>query len=138
MPAGEQSPAFRNIYRDCELIMTTATDDVTEEVLNGENCPKFDVAEHLDSPEVIAAYLSEAFTEGDSALIAEALRDAARAEGMSEIANRTGLARESLYKALRQGSQPRLDTILRVLKALGFELVVKPVPNVGSSDLCDD
>jgi len=90
--------------------------------------PVFDVAEHLDTPEVLAAYLSEVFADGDPALIAEALNAASRATGMAEVASKAGIGRESLYKALRPGSQPRLETILGVVKALGFQLVVQPVP----------
>lgn len=102
-----------------------------------EAFPEFDVAEHLDSPEIVAAYLSDFFAEGEPAMIAEALRTASRAKGMAEIANKAGLARESLYKALRPGSQPRLETILRVLNALGFQLVVQPLLDVEKSD-CED
>lgn len=91
--------------------------------------PAFDVAEHLDSPEVLAAYLSEAFADGDPALIAEALNAASRATGMAEVASKAGIAREALYKALRPGSQPRLETILGVVNALGYRLVVEPIPS---------
>jgi probable addiction module antidote protein len=118
--------------------MTTATDCTTEGSLKIEDLPTFDVAEHLDSPEVLAAYLSDFFVEGDPAMIAEALGDASRAKGMAEVASQAGLARESLYKALRPGSQPRLETILRVLKALGFQLVVQPISNVGIDTEHDD
>lgn len=89
--------------------------------------PTFDVADFLDSPEILAAYLSEVFADGDPGLIAEALNAASRATGMSEVANRAGIGRESLYKALRPGSQPRLETILGVVKALGCKLVVEPI-----------
>jgi probable addiction module antidote protein len=95
-----------------------------------EPYPVFDIAAHLDSPEVVAAYLSEFFAEGDPAMIASALNDAARATGMPEVATKSGLAREAIYKALRPGSQPRMETILRVLKALGYQLVVQPIPSV--------
>jgi probable addiction module antidote protein len=87
----------------------------------------FDVAEYLNSPEVLAAYLSEAFADGDPALIAEALNAASRATGMAEVASKAGIAREALYKALRPGSQPRLETIMGVVKALGYKLVVEPI-----------
>jgi probable addiction module antidote protein len=93
-----------------------------------EPYPVFDIAAHLDSPEVVAAYLSEFFAEGDPAMIASALSDAARATGMPAVAAKSGLAREAIYKALRPGSQPRMETILRVLKALGYQLVVQPIP----------
>jgi probable addiction module antidote protein len=117
--------------------MTTVKDDdrATGELSGSkiEPFPEFDVAEHLDSPEILAAYLSDFFAEGDPAMIAEALRTASRAKGMAEVASKAGLARESLYKALRPGSQPRLETILRVLNALGLQLVVQPLLNVGNS-----
>jgi probable addiction module antidote protein len=90
--------------------------------------PNFDVADYLDSPELLAAYLSEAFFKADSSLIAESLRTASRAKGMADVASKAGLARESLYKALRPGSQPRLETILGVLDALGMQLVVQAMP----------
>jgi probable addiction module antidote protein len=88
--------------------------------------PTFDVAEYLDSPEMLAAYLSEVFADGDPALIAEALNTASRATGMAEVASKAGIAREALYKALRPGSQPRLETTLGVLRALGMQVVIQP------------
>jgi probable addiction module antidote protein len=102
-----------------------------------EALPTFDVSEHLDSPAVVAAYLSEFFEEGDPGLIAQALGDAARATGMPAVAAKSGLAREALYKALRPGSQPRMETILRVLKALGYKLVVQPASEVVSETESD-
>ena len=92
--------------------------------------PTFDVSDYLDSPEVLAAYLTEAFSDGDPALIAEALNAASRATGMAEVASKAGVAREALYKALRPGSQPRLETIMGVVKALGLQLVVEPIPSL--------
>jgi len=89
--------------------------------------PTFDVADYLDSPEILAAYLTEAFADGDPALIAEALNAASRATGMAEVAGKAGIAREALYKALRPGSQPRLETIMGVVKALGCRIVVTPI-----------
>lgn len=89
--------------------------------------PTFDVADYLDSPEMLAAYLTEAFADGDPALITEALNAASRAAGMAQVASKAGIAREALYKALRPGSQPRLETIMGVVKALGFQLIVAPI-----------
>jgi len=91
--------------------------------------PTFDVADHLDSPEVLAAYLTEAFADGNPALIAEALNAASRATGMAEVASKAGIAREALYKALRPGSQPRLETIMGVVRALGLQFVLEPIPD---------
>lgn len=84
----------------------------------------YDVAEHLRTPEEMAAYLEACLDEagGDSAFIARALGNIARAKGMSEVASRTGLSRESLYKALSGERSPNFDTVLKVVAALGLKL----------------
>jgi probable addiction module antidote protein len=85
---------------------------------------RYDVAEHLRTPEEMAAYLEACMLEadGDAAFVAKALGDIARAKGMSQIARDTGLSRESLYKALSGERTPSFDTILKVLDALGLKL----------------
>ena len=83
---------------------------------------QWDPAEHLDSPKAIAAYLEAAFEEGDPALIATALGDVARAQGMTQLANRAGVTREALYKALSPTGDPRLSTLLGVMKAMGIKI----------------
>ena len=89
---------------------------------------RYDVAEHLRTPEEMAAYLEATLEEakGDAALIAKALGDIARAKGMAQVARDAGLSRESLYKALSGERNPDFDTILRVLEALGLELHAQP------------
>ncbi len=84
---------------------------------------KYDVAEHLRSPEEMAAYLEACLEEadGDAAFIAKTLGDIARAKGMSQVARDAGLSRESLYKALSGERSPGFDTILKVLNALGLK-----------------
>jgi probable addiction module antidote protein len=86
----------------------------------------WDVAEHLDSPEAIAAYLDAAMEDGDPSLIAAALGDVARARGMTQMAKETGIARESLYRALSPDGHPEFSTVLKVMKAFGLRL--SPVP----------
>ncbi len=54
-----------------------------------------------------------------------AIGDVAKARGMTQMAKKTGLGRESLYKALRLGSHPRFETIKTVFQALGMKIVVK-------------
>jgi probable addiction module antidote protein len=85
---------------------------------------RYDVAEHLRTPEEMAAYLEASFEEanGDAAFIAKALGDIARAKGMAKVARDTGLSRESLYKALSGDRSPGFDTILKVIAALGLKL----------------
>lgn len=84
----------------------------------------YDVAKQLRTHEEMAAYLDAWLTEApeDSAGIARALGDIARAKGMAQLARDTGLSRESLYKALSDNGNPSLDTVLRVAKALGLRL----------------
>ena len=85
---------------------------------------KYDVAEHLRTPEEMAAYLEACLEEadGDAAYIAKALGDIARAKGMAQVARDAGLSRESLYKALSGERSPDFDTILKVVGALGLQL----------------
>jgi probable addiction module antidote protein len=85
---------------------------------------RYDVTEHLRTPEEMAAYLEACLEEanGDAALIAKALGDIARAKGMSQVARDAGLSRESLYKALSGERSPGFDTILKVIAALGLKL----------------
>jgi probable addiction module antidote protein len=85
---------------------------------------RYDVAEHLRTPEEMAAYLEASLDEanGDAAFIAKALGDIARAKGMGQVARDTGLSRESLYKALSGERSPDFDTVLKVVNALGLRL----------------
>ena len=94
----------------------------------GTKVKDYDVAEHLRTPEEMAAYLEACLAEcdGDPAFVAKALGDIARAKGMAALARETGLGRESLYKALSSDGNPQLGTILKVAKALGLELSVRP------------
>ena len=86
----------------------------------------FDAADYLDSPEMIAAYLTEAFESDDPAAIAMAIGAVARARGMSAVAEQTGLSRENLYRSLGGEAKPEFATILKVLHALGIALVAQP------------
>ena len=85
---------------------------------------RYDVAEHLRSPEEMAAYLEACLevANGDAAFIAKAIGDIARAKGMAKVARDAGLSRESLYKALSGDRRPDFDTILKVIGALGLKL----------------
>jgi len=80
------------------------------------------ITDHLKTKEAREAYLNAAFEDGDSAVIAAALGDIAKAEGMSKVAKKAGMGRESLYKALSSDGNPALATILKVLKAFDLNL----------------
>ena len=90
---------------------------------------KYDVSEHLRSPEEMVAYLEACIEEanGDAAFIAKALGHIARARGMSQVARDAGLSRESLYKALSGERSPNFDTVLKVIDALGLKLHAEAV-----------
>ncbi len=85
---------------------------------------RWDSADYLKSNRDIAEYLDAVLEDGDPALVAHALGVVARAKGMTSIAGKAGLGRESLYKALSSDGNPELATFLKVIKALGLRLRV--------------
>lgn len=89
-----------------------------------EKFTRFDAVDYLDSEEMIAEYLTAALEDENPDVFLAAIADVAKARGMSVIAERAGLGRESLYKALVPGAKPRYDTILKVLHSLGVKLTV--------------
>jgi probable addiction module antidote protein len=86
----------------------------------------YDSAEYLTNNDAIHAYMEEALETNDPALIAKALGTVARARGMSQIAKKAGLSRESLYKALSTEGNPEFGTVIRVMHALGLKFSVTP------------
>lgn len=86
----------------------------------------FDAARYLKSPEAQTELLSDAFASGDARYIATALGVVARARGMTTVAREAGVTREALYKALSEDGDPRLTTLIGVLKALGIRLSAAP------------
>lgn len=91
---------------------------------------KFDVADYLDSEEMIAAYLNTVLEEGNSSDIINAIGDVAKAIGMTKIAEKTGMSRPSLYKALSDGAKPQFATIMKVLNAIGGQIQINPKSSV--------
>lgn len=87
-----------------------------------EQITDFDTSEMLDTPEVRNAYLQNALDSGDPDLFLMAVGNVAKAEGLSAIADRSGLTRASLYKAIKPGAKPRFDTIARIIRASGAEI----------------
>ena len=86
----------------------------------------FDISDYLDSEEMIAEYLNSILEDGDSSDLIVAIGHVAKAIGMTKIAEKTGMSRPSLYKALSDGSKPQLATIMKVLEAIGGQINVKP------------
>ncbi|HML13432.1 MAG TPA: addiction module antidote protein [Xanthobacteraceae bacterium] len=83
---------------------------------------RWDPAAHLRNEADMAAYLNAALSDGDPALVAAVLGDIARAKGMTGVARKAGLGRESLYKSLSPQGHPELATVLKVVHALGLKL----------------
>jgi probable addiction module antidote protein len=88
----------------------------------------FDAAAHLADDEARSGFLSEALATGNPAYVAHALGVVARSRGMADVARQAGLSRQSLYRALGEGGNPALDTILKVVQALGIQLQAAPAP----------
>jgi len=92
----------------------------------GEKLTPFDPAEGLTTDDAITAFMEEAFKTEDGGYIAHALGVVARAKGMTQIANETGLSREQLYRSFSETGNPTLKTTLAVMKALGISLTAAP------------
>ena len=86
---------------------------------------RFDVAEYLTDETLINAYLNEALSDGAPSDFIQALNDVARAKGMNELAEKTGIRRESLYKTLRS-EKPRFDTMLKIIDGMGLQVTLTP------------
>jgi probable addiction module antidote protein len=82
--------------------------------------------ERLKNPGYAIEYLNSILEENDADLLLLGLRDVARAHGFAHIAEQTGLNRESLYKALSRGKNPRLGTVLELLSAMGCRIKLEP------------
>lgn len=90
----------------------------------------WDPAEHLETEEVMAAYLNAALEEGDPRLIIAALEDMARAKGRTEVAQETRMGRESLHKLLPVNDNPEFATVLKVMRVLGLRFQATTAPPV--------
>ena len=88
---------------------------------------KFDIADYLDSNEMIAEYLNAVLAEGNDSDVIIAIGHIAKSIGMTKIAQETGLSRPSLYKALSDGSKPQFETIMKVLRAIGGQIQINPM-----------
>jgi len=93
--------------------------------MNNEELTSWTIGEYLDTPEMIREYINVAIEENDPNLLRIALGDVAKAQGMTEIAKKAHVSRQNLYKAFSSGGNPTLDTINKVVGALGLKLKVE-------------
>ena len=85
----------------------------------------FKSADYLKTRKNIVAYLNAALENGDPAVLLEALRNVAEARGgVGALAKAAGVSRESLYRTLSRHGNPKLDTVMTLLRALGLKLTV--------------
>ena len=82
----------------------------------------FDGAQYFTTPESVIDLLNDAFESGHVPYIANAIGVAARSEGMTKLAAKTGVNRQALYTALSENGNPTLETLLKVLAAMGVRL----------------
>lgn len=90
---------------------------------------RFDIQDHIGSPESQAAYLEAALEDGDPGLIAAAIGDIARARGATQFAKESGLSRETIYKVFRPGGNPTIGTVAKAARVLGLRLALTPIPD---------
>lgn len=87
----------------------------------------FDAAKYVTEPEDVIDFLNDAFESGYPPYISNALGIAARSKGMTKLAEKTGVNRQALYTALSENGNPTLETLLKVMSALGIRLKCEAV-----------
>ena len=87
----------------------------------------FDASKYLNDKEAMQDYLSIALEDGDTKAIQLVLRDIAKAQGMSELARKTNLNRESLYKSLSAEGNPSFASIMKIMDALGLKITLAKI-----------
>nr|WP_224007936.1 addiction module antidote protein [Aureimonas sp. SA4125] len=87
----------------------------------------FDASNYLGDSSAQVSLLEDAFQSGETAYIAAALGVIARARGMTQVAREAGITREALYKALSAEGDPKLSTLLGVVRSLGLQLRAEAV-----------
>ncbi|GFZ63443.1 MULTISPECIES: addiction module antidote protein [Pseudomonas syringae group] len=87
----------------------------------------FEASDYLNNDAEIAEFLSISLEDPNPDVFLQALKEAAKARGMTQLAKDAGINRESLYKALSPGAKPRYDTVLKVMNALGVKLTAQHV-----------
>lgn len=87
----------------------------------------FDAAKHFPDDEAQLELINDALETGHAGYIAAALGTIAKARGMGAIATEAGLNRQALHQSLKDSGNPTLDTVTKVMKVLGLELVARRV-----------
>ena len=115
---GDKSSQKKDIKKAKELAKRQQEDTMTLKTT------PYNPFDYLETQEEINEYLTDAFQDEDLRLFVVALGYLAKKKGMTEVAKKTGLNRESLYRALSENGNPKFATISKVSKALGCKLAV--------------
>ncbi|WP_019894175.1 addiction module antidote protein [Hydrogenovibrio halophilus] len=86
---------------------------------------EFQFAQNVETQEDMALYLSAFLEEGGIDGLLDGLRHLVREKGMSETAQLSGLNRQHLYRVLNGETQPKFETLDKLLHALGFKIAVQ-------------
>ncbi|KAF0097832.1 MAG: transcriptional regulator [Rhodospirillaceae bacterium] len=108
------------------IAITSTTKKTRTTPFDGSFHLKGDVEAQLD-------VLNDAFDSGHAGVVALALRDIAKAQGMTEVAKKVGITRAGLYRALSGDGDPKLSTVVALLKALGIKIEAKTSTTVNSA-----
>lgn len=82
----------------------------------------------LQDPDLAIAYLNQALKDEDSRIFLLALKNVCEAQGeeMTSLARKTKLSRENLYRILSKKGNPKLNNIIALLNAVGFQFSIMP------------
>ncbi|MFD0705582.1 addiction module antidote protein [Alloscardovia venturai] len=90
-----------------------------------EELKEFNLADKVKTEKDMVYLLDTLLESNDSHLLISTLREVAQSQGMSKLAQRTGIPRESLYRILSESGNPRLETFMRLLDGLGLSLALR-------------
>lgn len=87
---------------------------------------EFDITKYLKDDKAIAEYLSAVLEDNDTALFMQAFQHVIRIKGIAQLSHATGLSKESIEAVLMPGAEPRFETVLKLMTAAGFKLIIQP------------
>ncbi len=88
---------------------------------------RFKTSDYLRTKKDVVAYLNAALEDGEPAVLLEALRNVAQTRGgMGALAKAAGVSRESLYRTLSRRGNPKIETVMELIRALGLKFTVEP------------
>lgn len=88
---------------------------------------EFKTSDYLKTKKDVVAYLNAALEDGEPAVLLEALRNVAQTRGgMGALAKAAGVSRESLYRTLSRRGNPKIETVMELIRALGLKFTVEP------------